>query len=108
MCTGIAAANSAIVAGAAPLQGLPGRYRPVDNTESYDRIVDNPFLGARDNPLSTFSADVDRASYSNVRRFVSEGQRPPKDAVRIEELVNYFSYEYPDPDDRHPFSVTTK
>ena len=105
---GSTAANSAIVAGTAPLQGLPGRYRPVDNTESYDRIVDNPFLGARDNPLSTFSADVDRASYSNVRRFVSEGQRPPKDAVRIEELVNYFSYEYPDPDDRHPFSVTTE
>ena len=89
-------------------QDLPGRYRKPDNTESYDRIVDNPFLGARDNPLSTFSVDVDRASYSNVRRFVSEGQRPPKDAVRIEELVNYFTYEYPDPDDRHPFSVTTE
>ena len=89
-------------------QYLPGRYRRPDNTESYDRIVDNPFLGARDNPLSTFSVDVDRASYSNVRRFVTEGQRPPKDAVRIEELVNYFSYEYPDPDDRHPFSVTTE
>jgi len=89
-------------------QDLPGRYRPVDNTESYDRIVDNPFLRARDNPLSTFSVDVDRASYSNVRRFVAEGQRPPKDAVRIEELVNYFTYEYPDPDDRHPFSVTTE
>ena len=102
------AANPAIVAGAAPPQGLPGRYRPVDNTESYDRIVDNPFLGARDNPLSTFSVDVDRASYSNVRRFVTMGQRPPKDAVRIEELVNYFTYEYPDPDDRHPFSVNTE
>ena len=89
-------------------QDLPGRYRPVDNTESYDRIVDNPFLGARDNPLSTFSVDVDRASYSNVRRFVGEGQRPPKDAVRIEELVNYFSYELPDPDERHPFSVRTE
>src|SRR5688500_3284812 len=93
---------------APPPQHIPGRYRPVDNTESYDRIVDNPVLGARDNPLSTFSVDVDRASYSNVRRFVTDGQRPPKDAVRIEELVNYFSYEYPDPDDRHPFSVTTE
>ena len=89
-------------------QHIPGRYRPVDNTESYDRVVDNPFLGARDNPLSTFSVDVDRASYSNVRRFVTSGQRPPKDAVRIEELVNYFTYEYPDPDNRHPFSVTTE
>jgi Ca-activated chloride channel family protein len=76
---------------APPPQHLPGRYRPVDNTESYDRIVDNPFLGARANPLSTFSVDVDRASYSNVRRFVTSGQRPPKDAVRIEELVNYFT-----------------
>ncbi len=91
-----------------PPQELRGRNRPVDNVESYDRIVDNPFLGARDNPLSTFSVDVDRASYSNVRRFVAEGQRPPKDAVRIEELVNYFSYSYPDPDSRHPFSVTTE
>jgi Ca-activated chloride channel family protein len=97
-----------VAGSAAAAQYLPGRYNPVDNTESYDRIVDNPFLGARDNPLSTFSVDVDRASYSNVRRFVAEGQRPPKDAVRIEELVNYFTYEYPDPDDRHPFSVTTE
>jgi Ca-activated chloride channel family protein len=93
---------------APPPQHLPGRYRPVDNTESYDRIVDNPFLGARANPLSTFSVDVDRASYSNVRRFLTSGQRPPKDAVRIEELVNYFTYEYPEPDNRHPFSVTTE
>jgi Ca-activated chloride channel family protein len=93
---------------APPPQHLPGRYRPVDNTESYDRIVDNPFLGARTNPLSTFSVDVDRASYSNVRRFLTSGQRPPKDAVRIEELVNYFTYEYPEPDNRHPFSVTTE
>jgi Ca-activated chloride channel family protein len=70
--------------------------------------VDNPFLRARDNPLSTFSIDVDRASYTNVRRFVTQGERPPRDAVRIEELVTYFPYEYPDPDDRHPFSVTTE
>ncbi|HEX9564650.1 MAG TPA: von Willebrand factor type A domain-containing protein [Gemmatimonadaceae bacterium] len=78
------------------------------NTESYGRINDNAFLGARDNPLSTFSIDVDRASYSNVRRFVTVGQLPPRDAVRIEELINYFSYDYPDPRDRHPFSVTTE
>ena len=115
--TGAAAGNPGVVIrGAASLpftaanapQHLSGRNRPVDNTESYDRIVDNPFLGAHDNPLSTFSVDVDRASYSNVRRFVAEGQRPPKDAVRIEELVNYFAYEYPEPDQRHPFSVTTE
>jgi Ca-activated chloride channel family protein len=86
----------------------PVAHDPRFNTESYSRIVDNGFLGARDNPLSTFSIDVDRASYSNIRRFVSYGQRPPADAVRIEEMVNYFSYEYPNPVDRHPFSVTTE
>ncbi len=80
------------------------------NTESYDRIVDNPFLAAAVNPLSTFGVDVDRASYANVRRFISAGQRPPKDAVRIEELVNYFSYDNPapTPQSRDPFTVTTE
>jgi Ca-activated chloride channel family protein len=78
------------------------------NTEAYDRIVDNPFLAATANPLSTFAIDVDRASYSNVRRFITQGQRPPKDAVRIEELLNYFTYDYPEPRGQHPFSVTTE
>jgi Ca-activated chloride channel family protein len=91
-----------------PGHGAPGWHAPVDNTESYDRIRDNPFLRPRDNPLSTFSVDVDRASYTNVRRFIAGGQRPPKDAVRIEEMVNYFSYDYPEPEGRHPFSVTTE
>ena len=57
------------------------------NTEAYDRIYENPFLAAQSNPLSTFSIDVDTASYSNVRRFLNQGQLPPPDAVRIEELV---------------------
>jgi Ca-activated chloride channel homolog len=76
------------------------------NTEAYDRLVDNPFLATRDNPLSTFGIDVDTASYSNIRRFVADGQLPPKDAVRIEEMLNYFRYRYPEPADEHPFSVT--
>jgi Ca-activated chloride channel family protein len=76
-------------------------------TEAYDKIDDNPFLAVRGNPRSTFSIDVDRASYSNVRRFISYGQRPPKDAVRIEELVNYFSYDYPAPTGDVPFAVIT-
>ena len=80
--------------------------RPVDG-EDYRRIYENPFLGAGDNPLSTFSIDVDRASYSNVRRFLGNGQLPPADAVRIEELVNYFTYDYAEPTGRHPFTVTT-
>ncbi len=78
------------------------------NTESYDRIYGNAFLAVGANPLSTFSIDVDRASYSNVRRFIRGGQLPPKDAVRIEELINYFTYDYPDPTGDHPFSVTTE
>jgi Ca-activated chloride channel family protein len=76
------------------------------NTEAYDPIVDNPFLAVAQNPLSTFSIDVDTASYANVRRFLlAQGQRPPKDAVRIEELVNYFRYDYAPPSDSQPFAV---
>ena len=66
------------------------------NTEEYGRIVDNPFLKVIDNPVSTFSIDVDTASYANLRRFLIESRSmPPKDAVRIEEMVNYFTYGYP-------------
>ena len=73
--------------------------------ERYARIDENPFLEASRAPLSTFSIDVDTASYSNTRRFLNEGQLPPRDAVRIEELVNYFSYDYPQPSGDAPFSV---
>jgi len=76
--------------------------------EGYDKIVENRFLKVSDNPLSTFSIDVDAASYSNIRRFLNEGQLPPAGAVRIEEMVNYFSYNYPQPTDDQPFSVTTE
>jgi Ca-activated chloride channel family protein len=76
------------------------------NTEAYARIEDNRFLAAAANPLSTFSIDVDAASYSNVRRFLSQGTLPPADAVRLEELVNYFSYTYPDQTGKHPFAVS--
>jgi len=78
------------------------------NTEAYDYIADNDFLGAVQNPLSTFSVDVDTASYSNVRRFLLGNQRPPRDAVRIEELVNYFTYDYAAPKraDKDPFAAS--
>ncbi len=99
--------GSHVVSGLADARDLPGRYNSNSNTESYAHIVENPFLAVAANPLSTFSIDVDRASYSNVRRFIANGQRPPADAVRIEELVNYFHYDYPDPRDEHPFSITT-
>ena len=77
------------------------------NTEAYDKIDDNQWTSPAHKPLSTFSIDVDTASYSNVRRFLQQGQLPPKDAVRIEELINYFSFDYPQPRDGTPFSVTT-
>lgn len=76
------------------------------NTESYDVINENIFKDVINNPLSTFSADVDRAAYSNVRRFLTQNQKPVKDAVRIEELINYFDYDYPQPKNGHPFSIT--
>lgn len=78
------------------------------NTEGYEHIIENPYLKASDNPLSTFSIDVDAASYSNVRRIINDGQLPPTGAVRIEEMVNYFSYQYPQPQGNDPFSVNTE
>lgn len=76
--------------------------------DRYAEINENPFLEASHAPLSTFSIDVDTASYSNVRRFIKDGQLPPKDAVRIEEMINYFDYAYPQPLGDVPFSVTTE
>jgi len=75
------------------------------NTETYDHIRDNAFVLVAQDPRSTFSIDVDTASYSNVRRFLRDGQLPPKDAVRIEELVNYFPYAYEPPTGAVPFAV---
>jgi len=76
------------------------------NTEAYDRPRDNTWAEVSRRPLSTFSIDVDTASYANIRRFLNLGQLPPKDAVRIEEMINYFSYDYAGPRGREPFSVT--
>jgi Ca-activated chloride channel family protein len=84
------------------------RARPPFHSEGYDRIDDNPFLEVGANPLSTFSIDVDTASYANVRRFITRSTLPPKDAVRIEEMVNYFDYDYPPPADGEPFSVNVE
>jgi len=86
----------------------PPGYQPPFNTEEYDRIYENQYLLAIDNPLSTFSIDVDTASYSNIRRFIKRNQFPPKDAVRVEEMINYFRYDYPLPKGKHPFSVYTE
>ena len=82
--------------------------RPRFNTEAYDYISENPFIRVAQEPLATFSIDVDTASYSNVRRFLTMNQLPPKDAVRIEELINYFTYDYPSPTGRHPIASYTE
>ena len=79
------------------------------NTESYDHIVDNAFVRVADRPLSTFSIDVDTASYANVRRFLDHNHLPPPGAVRVEEMINYFTYDYtpPEPGSKAPFAVHT-
>ena len=89
------------------LREMAERHSPAMNTEAYARIYDNAFLAVTRNPLSTFSIDVDTAAYANVRRFLNAGQLPPPDAVRIEELINYFRFDYPSPEGDAPFSVST-
>ena len=76
--------------------------------EGYGYIEENPFQKVADHPLSTFSINVDGASYSNARRILNESRMPPPDAVRVEEFVNYFHYGYPEPSGEHPFSITTE
>jgi len=76
--------------------------------EGYAKVAENQFETVADTPLSTFSIDVDTAAYSNMRRFLTDGVLPPVDAVRIEEYINYFTYNYPSPTGEHPFSVSTE
>ncbi|MFT5819596.1 MAG: Ca-activated chloride channel family protein [Crocinitomix sp.] len=78
------------------------------NTESYSKIEANKFKKVKNDPLSTFSIDVDKAAYSNTRRFITAGNLPPADAVRIEEMINYFHYDYAQPTDDRPFSIHTE
>jgi Ca-activated chloride channel family protein len=80
----------------------------ISNNEDYAKIIENKFISSNENSISTFSIDVDNASYSNVRRMISYNQMPPKDAVRIEEMVNYFKYQYNNPTGEDPFSVNTE
>ncbi len=80
----------------------------ISNTEEYDLINENRFYKSSAEPQSTFSIDVDAASYSNLRRFLNNNQKPPADAVRIEEMINYFNYDYPEPQGEHPFEVITE
>ncbi|MBK8622820.1 MAG: von Willebrand factor type A domain-containing protein [Saprospiraceae bacterium] len=86
---------------------VPENHHGSGNTESYAEIRENKFVDVQDESLSTFALDVDRAAYSNVRRFINGGQLPPADAVRIEEMINYFVYDYPQPKGNDILGVTT-
>ncbi len=102
----VAVANSNM---SPPVSGRPVSLSLMPtNDESYQPIVENGFNNAKDNPLSTFSVDVDNASYSNMRRFINNGQLPPADAVRIEEMLNYFSYDLSGPKDNEPVAIHTE
>ncbi|MEP4535183.1 MAG: von Willebrand factor type A domain-containing protein [Cyclobacteriaceae bacterium] len=92
---------------APPTMHYDDSYIRPTNTEDYEGFEENKFLKPLETPLSTFSIDVDAAAYSNVRRFLNSGQKPPVDAVRIEEMINYFTYDYPQPKGSDPFSITT-
>lgn len=92
---------------ALPAMAMAPGFMP-DNTERYAHAEQNPVHVANRNPVSTFSLDVDTASYANVRRFLRHGELPPEDAVRVEELVNYFPYDYPVAAGSHPFGVGTE
>lgn len=98
--------NSGMNDGDAPggMEGAPAAF----HTEEYSYNPENAFMAVADAPLSTFGADVDTASYANIRRMALDGERIPEDAVRIEEMLNYFYYDYPEPKSGEPFSVTTR
>ncbi|RYG52534.1 MAG: DUF3520 domain-containing protein [Chitinophagaceae bacterium] len=86
----------------------PGRgIQPQKDDEDYGKLIENAFTSPKNEPLSTFSIDVDNASYTNIRRFLNNGQRVPVDAVRVEEMVNFFKYDYPQPQNNRPFTVNT-
>ncbi len=97
-----------------PFENIIKMFPPLDrqsfdkDNESYENFIENPFEGTSYNPVSTFSIDVDNASYTNIRRFINNGQFVPKDAVRIEEMINFFKYDYPQPKSKHPFTINTE
>ena len=102
--SGIKYSRTANIAIVSPAICPPANF----NTEGYSTIHENGFKSPLNDPLSTFSADVDRASYSNIRRFLNNGSLPPKDAVRVEEMINYFKYSYEEPAGNEPFAVSTE
>ncbi|NEQ13580.1 MAG: VWA domain-containing protein [Moorea sp. SIO3E2] len=100
--------SSSIASKPKPLLTAEQAIPEASNRENYSAIDENAFKRVKHNPLSTFAIDVDTASYSNLRRFLNNGQLPPTNAIRIEELINYFNYDYPEPESDRPFSITTE
>ncbi|WP_347486092.1 VWA domain-containing protein [Vandammella animalimorsus] len=90
------------------MQPMPDVVRPRQERERYDEVKDNPVKRTAQESVSTLSLDVDTGAYANMRRFIQAGRLPPKDAVRVEELINYFPFDYPQASGAHPFSVTTE
>ena len=101
-------AQSYCYADYAEQENCDGGYAEDFNTEEYHAVTENSFKSTVSDPLSTFSADVDTASYSTLRRMILEGRAVYTDAIRIEEMLNYFHYDYPEPQAGEPFSVTTE
>ncbi|MDO5608326.1 MAG: von Willebrand factor type A domain-containing protein [Capnocytophaga sp.] len=101
---------SAMVGNVSNNQMFTGKRNPkwLRSTEEYTSFQENRFMKATKNPLSTFSLDVDAASYANIRRMINNGEKPTKDAVRVEEMINYFSYDYPQPKGGHPVNIVTE
>ena len=103
--------ESIAVSGYSPgvkIRGVASPQTPITANESYNEIEENTFKLVKASPLSTFSIDVDKAGYSNIRRMINNGIEIPKDAVKIEEMINYFNYDYKQPQGEHPFSIQTE
>jgi Ca-activated chloride channel family protein len=97
-----------IVSTKTPINEVKDSIVPDFTNEEYQKLIENDFISPQKESYSTFSIDVDHASYSNMRRYINTGQTPPKDAIRIEEMINYFQYDYPQPENDVPFSITTE
>lgn len=100
--------NQDIALSAKRKDSLQRNFQVNVNDEDYGVFIENPFENPKNTPLSTFSIDVDNASYTNIRRFINNGQAVPKDAVRVEEMINFFKYDYPQPKGENPFSINTE
>ncbi|MEZ4877790.1 MAG: von Willebrand factor type A domain-containing protein [Flavobacterium sp.] len=100
--------NAIVIRGSKSVTGTTDIIPATNDYEDYEAFAENIFESPKASPLSTFSIDVDNASYTNIRRFINNGQKVPKDAVRIEEMMNFFKYKYPQPTNEHPFSINSE